>query len=120
FLTRSSQLGLGLASLQACGWLTDRTRAGESSDDIVSNINISELRAVVEAAIQKNILPAAVETAYPGHFQITADGSSYSGDATWPGLDSWQMAGAYLLLGRSRLAMDYFDFVRVSQRKDGN
>ena len=28
--------------------------------------------------------------------------------------------GRILLLGRSRLAIDYFDFVRASQRKDGN
>ena len=120
FLTRSSQLGLGLASLGTCGWFADHTRAAELSDNLVSKIKDPEIRAGVEAAIHKNILPAAVETAYAGHFQITADGSSYGGDATWPGLDSWQMAGAYLLLGRSRLARDYFDFVRASQRKDGN
>jgi hypothetical protein len=30
------------------------------------------------------------------------------------------MAGAYLLLGRTRLVLDYFEFVRASQRKDGN
>ena len=35
-----------------------------------------------------------------------------SGDATWPGLDSWQMAGAYLFLDRTRLVLDYFEFVR--------
>jgi hypothetical protein len=88
--------------------------------DVIRRIKDPVIRAGVEAAVLKNILPAAVETAYPGHFQITADGGSYGGDSTWPGLDSWQMAGAYLLLGRSRLAMDYFDFVRASQRKDGN
>ena len=30
------------------------------------------------------------------------------------------MAGAYLLLGRTRLVCDYFDFVQASQRKDGH
>jgi hypothetical protein len=30
------------------------------------------------------------------------------------------MIGPYLELGRTRLVEDYFDFVRVSQRKDGN
>ena len=30
------------------------------------------------------------------------------------------MAGPYLLLGRTRLVLDYFEFVRASQRKDGN
>ncbi|MFO0984504.1 MAG: hypothetical protein U1E76_22720 [Planctomycetota bacterium] len=78
------------------------------------------IRAGVEAAIEKNLVPAAVEQAYPGHFNICADGGAYGGWATWPGLDSWQMAGAYLLLGRTRLVLDYFDFVRASQRKDGD
>jgi hypothetical protein len=74
----------------------------------------------VKAAVEKHILPACVENAYPGYFYITADGGSYGGDATWPGLDSWQMAGALLLLGRTRVVLDYFDYVRASQRKDGN
>ena len=74
----------------------------------------------MEAAIVKNLLPPATEIPYPGHFNITADGQAYGGDSTWPGLDSWQMAGAYLLLGRTRLVRDYFDFVRASQRKEGN
>ena len=30
------------------------------------------------------------------------------------------MVGPYLKLGRTRLVLDYFDFVRASQRKDGN
>ena len=68
----------------------------------------------------KNILPAATEKCYPGHFTITANGVDFGGDTTWPGLDSWQMGGAYLLLGRTRLVTDFFDFVRASQRKDGN
>ncbi len=68
----------------------------------------------------KNLIPAATERAYPGHFTINADGGGYGSDSTWPGLDSWQMIGPYLHLGRTRLVLDYFDFVRASQRKDGN
>jgi hypothetical protein len=78
------------------------------------------IRAGVSAAIEKTLLPAATEKAYPGHFNVVADGSHYGGDSTWPGLDSWEMAGAYLLLGREQLVRDYFDFVRASQRSDGN
>jgi hypothetical protein len=78
------------------------------------------IRAGVSAAVEKTLLPAATERAYPGHFNVVADGSHYGGDHTWPGLDSWEMAGAYLLLGRERLVRDYFDFVRASQRADGN
>jgi hypothetical protein len=77
------------------------------------------VRAGVEAAVFGNLLPAATERDYPGYFNISADGAAFGG-ATWPGLDSWQMAGAYLLLGRTRLVLDYFDFVRAAQRKDGN
>jgi hypothetical protein len=72
------------------------------------------------AALEKSLLPALRERAYPGHFTITADGVHYGAENTWPGLDSWQMAGAYLLVGRHREVLDYFDFVRASQRKDGN
>src|SRR6266550_1997572 len=78
------------------------------------------IRAGVTAAIEKTLLPAASEKAYPGHFNVVADASHYGGDSTWPGLDSWEMAGAYLLLGRERMVRDYFAFVRASQRADGN
>ena len=70
--------------------------------------------------LSKICFPPATEIYYPGHFTISADGGAYGGNSTWPGLDSWQMAGAYLLLGRTRLVLDYFEFVRASQRKDGN
>lgn len=70
-------------------------------------------------AIERNILPAATQAYYPGHFEITADGGAYGHGATWPGLDSWQMAGAYLLLGHTQLVLDYFAFVRAAQREDG-
>ncbi|MEA2711745.1 MAG: hypothetical protein QOF78_4346 [Phycisphaerales bacterium] len=78
------------------------------------------IRAGVGNAIEKTLLPAAAEKAYPGHFFVVADGSHYGGDSTWPGLDSWELAGAYLLLGKARLVRDYFAFVRASQRADGN
>ena len=86
---------------------------------MIAGIADPEIRAGMEAAVMKNMIPAAVETDYPGYFWISADGRAY-GNATWPGLDSWQMAGAYLLLGRTRMVLDYFDFARASQRKDGH
>ncbi|HUU32375.1 MAG TPA: hypothetical protein VMY69_09790 [Phycisphaerae bacterium] len=88
--------------------------------DWVRRIADADIRAGVEAAITGNLIPSATERHYPGHFVITADGGGYGSDTTWPGLDSWQMTGAYLLLGRTRLVLDYFEFVRASQRKDGN
>ena len=91
----------------------------KSPAELAPTIADAEIRAGVEAAVFKNLLPAATEQDYPGYFNICADGQAYGG-ATWPGLDSWQMAGAYLLLGRTRLVLDYFEFVRASQRKDGN
>ena len=78
------------------------------------------IRQGVTAAIQQTLEPAATEKAYPGHFTIVADGHWFGQENTWPGLDSWQMAGAYLLLGRTRLVLDYFDYVQASQRADGN
>ena len=78
------------------------------------------IRQGVTAAIKQTLEPAATEKAYPGHFTIVADGHWFGQENTWPGLDSWQMAGAYLLLGRTQLALDYFDYVQASQRADGN
>ncbi|MFA5058010.1 MAG: hypothetical protein WC485_07845 [Opitutaceae bacterium] len=86
---------------------------------IVSKIADPEIRAGVEAAINQNVLPAATQKYYPGFFEITADGGFFGGGASWPGLDSWQMSGAFLLLGRTQLVLDYFEFVRASQRQDG-
>jgi len=74
----------------------------------------------VEAAIMNTLYPAAIQKVYPGHFTVTADGAHFGTDITWPGLDSWEMAGAYLLLDEQRLVLDYFDFVQASQRVDGN
>ena len=73
----------------------------------------------VKAALEKNLRAALLERAYPGQFTITADAGKY-GESTWAGLDSWQMAGAYVLAGKRRVVQDYFDFVQASQRKDGN
>ena len=117
FLSRSGAACLGLGTIPAY------LRAADPSPgvpDWVGRIADAEIRAGAEAAISKNLLSAATERAYPGHFTISADGNAYGGDTTWPGLDSWQMTGAYLLLGRTRLVLDYFEFVRASQRKDGN
>jgi hypothetical protein len=88
--------------------------------DWIHRVVDPQIRAGVQAAVNQNLIPAADQQAYPGHFYINADGGGYGSDTTWPGLDSWQMAGAYLLLGKMRLVLDYFDFVRASQRKDGN
>jgi hypothetical protein len=77
------------------------------------------IRAGLEGAIHKNFDPALLQRAYPGHFTIDAKGS-YGLEVTWTGLDSWQMSGAYLLLGKHREMLDYFDFVEASQRRDGD
>jgi hypothetical protein len=87
---------------------------------IVDKIADPAIKAGVRTAIDRNLVPAASERQYPGHFTITADGGGYGSESTWPGLDSWQMAGAYLRLGQTRVVLDYFEFVRASQRKDGN
>src|SRR4051812_27084178 len=78
------------------------------------------IRAGVTAAIDRTLIPAMSRPAYPGHFTVTVDGRHFGSTTTWPGLDSWEMAGAYLLLGHHQLVLDYFAFVRASQRPDGN
>ncbi|MCI0334290.1 MAG: hypothetical protein L0228_13810 [Planctomycetes bacterium] len=124
FLTRTGSAGIALAMAGAVNGLAGVLKGAEpvSADgaDLVQSIRDPLIREGVKAAIEKNLVPAAKETAYPGHFLITADGRAYGGDSTWPGLDSWQMCGAYLPLGRTRMVLDYFDFVRAAQRKDGN
>jgi hypothetical protein len=87
---------------------------------VTAGIAEAAIRAGVETAVTKTLDTAALERVYPGHFTVTADGRQFGSDTTWPGLDSWELAGAYLLLGRTRLVLDYFDFVEASQRKDGN
>lgn len=123
FLKRSGATSLALTSFArlqlATSWLRAAERPARESE-LVRRIAEPEIRAGVEAAVFKNLLPAATERVYPGHFTINADGGGYGSDSTWPGLDSWQMIGPYLHLGRTRLVLDYFDFVRAWQRKDGN
>jgi hypothetical protein len=123
FLVQSGTAGVGLAAAAGFGGMPRWLQPADSQPDgaaVLRAIKDAEIRAGVEAAIAKNLLPAATERVYPGHFTIAADGVAYGAEYTWPGLDSWQMAGAYLLLGRTRMVLDYFEFVRASQRKDGN
>lgn len=123
FIKRSGAAGLGLASFSGLQFAPSRSSAAAQAADEskwIHQITDTEIRAGVEAAVFKNLLPAATERVYPGHFTINADGGGFGGDTTWPGLDSWQMIGPYLQLGRTRMVLDYFEFVRASQRKDGN
>jgi hypothetical protein len=94
--------------------MAEATAATPAPDDVTT------IRDGVMAAIRQTLEPAATERAYPGHFTIVADGHWFGQENTWPGLDSWQMAGAYLHLGRVRLVLDYFRYVQASQRADGN
>lgn len=100
-----------------------RAKAETAQDKLaisLDSIADDTIRTGVKMAIDKTLVPAAAERAYPGHFSVTADGRVYGAENTWPGLDSWELAGAYLLLGKRRMVLDYFDFVRASQRRDGN
>ncbi|MFZ1936151.1 MAG: hypothetical protein WCB27_21365 [Thermoguttaceae bacterium] len=122
FLVRAGATGIGLTMAGRGNLFAGETATDQPPDDpsrMIAGIADPAIRTGMEAAILKNMIPAAVETDYPGYFWISADGQAY-GNATWPGLDSWQMAGAYLLMGRTRMVLDYFDFVRASQRKDGH
>lgn len=87
---------------------------------IIQKIKDEDIRNGLTAAIEKNLLAAHTDKAYPGHFTVVADGSAFGADTTWPALDSWEMAGAYLLLGMEEVVLRYFDFVQASQREDGN
>jgi hypothetical protein len=123
FLVHTGAASAGLALAAGSDLFAAESPAVQSLPDpsrTIAAIADPEIRVGMEAAVMKNLLPAATEIFYPGHFTIAADGGAYGNDTTWPGLDSWQMAGAYLLLGRTRIVTDYFDFVRASQRKDGN
>ena len=106
FLRRFGATGFGLASFArlelAPSWLRAAEAPANESEPI-RRISDPEIRAGVEAAVFKNLIPAATERVYPGHFTINADGGGYGSDSTWPGLDSWQMIGPYLHLGRTRL-----------------
>jgi hypothetical protein len=109
FIKSTSVAGLSLAGATGCG--TTALTPGTESALIIKGTN---------AALEKSLVPALLELAYPGHFTIAAEGRTYGKESTWPGLDSWQMAGAYLLAGRHREMLDYFDFIQASQRQDGN
>ena len=121
FLEKSAAVGIGLTSSAVLGFPRGLARRQASHSPVgQTRLAASRTRGSgtgVEAAIVKNLLPAATERCYPGHFTITADGKAFGGNTTWPGLDSWQMSGAYLLLGRTRLVLDYFDFVRASHAR---
>lgn len=87
---------------------------------IIEKIKDKDIREGVKAAIEKTLLPAKTDKAYEGHFTVVADGSAFGEEYTWPGLDSWEIAGAYLKMGMTETVLRYFDFVEASQRKDGN
>ena len=87
---------------------------------MIEKIQDETIRKAFEAAVFQNLATARIDKEYPGHFCITADGNAFGEKNTWPGLDSWQMAGAYLKLGETRQALGFFDFVKASQREDGN
>ncbi|MBO9605350.1 MAG: hypothetical protein J7639_05335 [Paenibacillaceae bacterium] len=83
-------------------------------------IRKENIRTGVQDAIQKTLLPALREQLFPGHFIVEADGGHFGDQWVFPGLDGWEIAGAYLLLGKTRAVLDYFDFVQASQRADGH
>ena len=124
FLCTAGWSAASLGIFSTCPWQSRAAMAASFPPDTVDwvrEIADSEIRTGVTAAIFRNLLPAAGETQYPGHFSISADGAAFGGGyKPGPGLDSWQMTGAYLLLGRHQLVLDYFAFVRASQRPDGN
>jgi hypothetical protein len=122
FLKQAGILGTGLALAGSTRLLADEPAVIETPIDpqtLLPEIVDPDIRQGFEAATMKNILTTMVETEYPGFFWISGDGKSFAG-ATWPGLDSWQMTGAYMLLGYKRIVLDYFEFVQASQRKDGH
>ena len=114
---RVSATGIAAAALVPCGVRAADAPAAPSSAPLD---DAAAIRAGLAAAVAKNLEPSATQKPYPGHFCIVSDGRGFGAENTWPGLDSWQMAGAYLLLGRTQLVVDYFKFVRAAQRKDGN
>jgi hypothetical protein len=121
-VTRRSSLkwlGLGAAAL-ASGALNSNCCAATAAPGNDLFDADQTIIAGVRAAVEKTLNPALRQRAYPGHFTVVADGTVYGTEDTYPGLDSWEMAGAYLALGKQREVLDYFDFVQASQRRDGN
>lgn len=112
FIQHSAAAGLSFSTGFGCATSSNRSEKLSAEEELILT--------GTKAALEKSLYPALREQAYPGHFVVVADGGGYGAENTWPGLDSWQMAGAYLLVGRQRAALDYFNFVEASQRKDGN
>jgi hypothetical protein len=122
FLKRSGAASLGLTSLAGLQLPSSPVRATEAranEADWAHGIVDPEIRAGMEAAVFKNLIPAATERVYPGHFTINADGGGYGGDTTWPGLDSWQMVGPYLQLGRTLLQVSPQCTRRIASSRSG-
>ena len=88
--------------------------------ELLPEIKDITIRQALEHAIEDHLLTAMRHAAYFGHFSVTSDGGHFGSQNTWPGLDSWEMAGAFLLLGKTQEVLSYFDYVRASQRDDGN
>jgi hypothetical protein len=112
-------LGVGAAAL-ASGALNSNCHAATAAASNDLPDTAQTIIAGVRGAVEKTLYPALRQRAYPGHFTVVADGKVYGTENTYPGLDSWEMAGAYLALGKHREVLDYFDFVQASQRHDGN
>ncbi|SEN80953.1 hypothetical protein [Paenibacillus sp. OV219] len=88
--------------------------------DNLSWIRDKDIRRGVNDAIQKTLTPALSEKLFPGHFMVEADGEHFGQTWVFPGLDAWEISGAYLLMGKIRAVLDYFDFAHASQREDGH
>ncbi|UVI29442.1 hypothetical protein [Paenibacillus spongiae] len=87
---------------------------------LTSAIRDPLIKRGVEEAIRKTLLPALREEAFRGHFIVDADGTHFGKESVFPGLDAWEIAGAYLCLGKTRSVLDFFEFVQASQRADGH
>jgi len=59
----------------------------DKSGDWIARITDPMVRAGMTSAVNLNLVPAATERVYPGHFCINADGGSYGSDTTWPGIE---------------------------------
>ena len=87
---------------------------------MLPKIKDETIRKGLKHAVEDNLMTALTHKAYRGQFSVTCDGGHFGAENTWPGLDSWEMAGAYLKLGKVEEVLSYFHFVRASQRADGN
>src|SRR5215218_1286548 len=105
FIKNSTVAALGTLSGLGCATTRTATNKPLSADQGL-------ILAGTKGALEKSLYPALRERAYPGHFMVTVDGGTYGSENTWPGLDSWEIAGAFLLTGRRREVLDYFDFVQ--------